>query len=169
MAVVVSPRLYEAKMGAALLVCAGSDPQRVSERLGKRHKTIGMWAHQIISLVRRWLPDRKIKLMGDTAYTVLELGVHAQGRQVMLVTTGRLDAVLHEPPPERTDRIIGRPRVVGERLPALEQVLQNPLTSWQQLTVDWYGEGKRTLEICTGTALWYRSGFAPLPIRWVLT
>jgi hypothetical protein len=67
MAVVVSPRLYEAKMGAALLVCAGSDPQRVSERLGKRHKTIGMWAHQMISLVRRWLPDRSIKLLGDTA------------------------------------------------------------------------------------------------------
>jgi len=24
-----------------------------------------MWAHQMISLVRRWLPDRPIKLMGD--------------------------------------------------------------------------------------------------------
>ncbi|GHO71975.1 hypothetical protein KSC_108670 [Ktedonobacter sp. SOSP1-52] len=35
--------------------------------------------------------------------------------------------------------------------------------------MDWYGEGKRVLEICTGTALWYRSGFAPLPIRWILT
>jgi hypothetical protein len=29
--------------------------------------------------------------------------------------------------------------------------------------------GERTLEICTGTALWYRYGYAPLPIRWVLT
>ena len=25
------------------------------------------------------------------------------------------------------------------------------------------------MEICTGTALWYRSGYDPLPIRWVLT
>jgi hypothetical protein len=40
---------------------------------------------------------------------------------------------------------------------------------WQKLTLDWYGEGERTLEVCTGTALWYRSGFDPLPIRWVLT
>ncbi len=40
---------------------------------------------------------------------------------------------------------------------------------FQKLTLDWYGEGERTLEICTGTALWYRSGFDPLPIRWVLT
>ncbi len=85
-------------MGFAFLVCARYDSQRVSERLGKRHKTIGMWAHQMISLVRRWLPDRSIKLMGDTAYSVLELGLHAQHQQVTLVTTGWLDAVLHEPP-----------------------------------------------------------------------
>ena len=40
---------------------------------------------------------------------------------------------------------------------------------WQELTVNWYGQGKRQLQICTGTALWYRSGYDPLPIRWVLT
>ena len=77
--------------------------------------------------------------------------------------------MLHEPPPERTQHTIGRPRVVGTRLPALEQVLQDPETVWQKLTLDWYGEGERTLEICTGTALWYRYGSDPLPIRWVLT
>jgi hypothetical protein len=156
-------------MGVAFPVCVGNDAQRVSERLGKRHKTIAMWAHQMISLVRRWLPDRPIKLMGDTAYSVLELGLHANVQQVTLITTGRLDAVLHEPPPERTRHTIGRPRVVGLRLPALEQVLQDPETVWQTLTVDWYGEGKRTIEMCTGTALWYRYGSDPLPIRWVLT
>ena len=69
----------------------------------------------------------------------------------------------------RTQHTIGRPRVVGQRLPSLEQVLQNTETVWQNLTLDWYGQGKRTLEICTGTALWYRYGFDPLPIRWVLT
>ena len=41
--------------------------------------------------------------------------------------------------------------------------------SGRQLTLDWYGEGERTLEMCTGTALWYRYGSDPLPIRWVLT
>jgi hypothetical protein len=150
-------------------LCVLSTTPEVSERLGKRHKTIGMWAHQMISLVRRWLPDRSIKLMGDTAYSVLELGLHANAQQVTLVTTGRLDAVLHEPPPERTRHTIGRPRVVGKRLPALEQVLQDTQTVWQQLSLSWYGEGEITLEMCTGTALWYRYGYDPLPIRWVLT
>ncbi len=95
--------------------------------------------------------------------------MHAQRQQVTLITTGRLDAVLREPPPQRTRHTIGRPRVVGQRLPSLEPVLQDPETVWQKLTLDWYGEGKQTVEICTGTALWYRYGSAPLPIRWVLT
>src|SRR5205807_1785690 len=81
----------------------------------------------------------------------------------------RLDGGVHEPATERTRHTIGRPRVVGKRLPALEQVLQDPQTVWQKLTLDWYGEGERTLEMCTGTALWYRYGSDPLPIRWVLT
>ncbi len=73
----------------------------------------------------------------------------------------RLDAVLHEPPPERRRHTIGRPRVVGKHLPTLEQVLQDPETVWQKLTLDWYGEGERTVEIGTGTALWYRLALTP--------
>jgi len=168
MAVVVTLPWTKQRWALPFLCVLATTPE-VSERLGKRHKTIAMWAQQMISLVRRWLPDRSIKLMGDTAYSVLELGLHANAQQVTLITTGRLDAVLHEPPPERTRHTIGRPRVVGKRLPALEQVLQDPQTVWQKLTLDWYGEGERTLEICTGTALWYRYGCDPLPIRWVLT
>ena len=162
--------LNEAEVGFAFFVRPCHHARRVSEQLGKRHKTVGMWAHQMISEGRAdGAPFHSIKLMGDTAYSVLELGVHANRQQVTLITTGRLDAVLHEPPPERSRHTIGRPRMVGKRLPALEQVLQDPETVWQKLTLDWYGEGERTLEMCTGTALWYRSGSDPLPIRWVLT
>ena len=168
MAVVVTLPWTKQRWALPFLCVLATTPE-VSERLGKRHKTVGMWAHQMISLVHRWLPDRSIKLMGDTAYSVLELGLHANAQQVTLITTGRLDAVLHEPPPERTRHTIGRPRVVGTRLPALEKVLQDSHTVWQKLTLDWYGEGERTLEMCTGTALWYRYGSNPLPIRWVLT
>ncbi len=150
-------------------LCVLTTTPEISARLGKRHKTVGMWAHQMISLIRRWLPDRSVKLMGDTAYSVLELGLHANQQQVTLVTPGRLDAVLHEPPAERTQHTIGRPRVVGQRLASLEHVLQDRETLWQKLTLDWYGQGERTMEICTATALWYRSGSDPLPIRWVLT
>src|SRR5437660_12905627 len=106
-------------MGVAFLVCAGHDSLPVSERLGKRHKTIGMWAHQMISLVRRWLPDRPIKLMGDTAYSVLELGLHANAQQVTLVSTGRFDAVHYEAPAGRSRHPIRQPSVRGLRRQAL--------------------------------------------------
>lgn len=160
MAVVVSLPWTKQRWALPFLCVLATTPE-TSERLGKRHKTVGMWAHQMISLVHRWLPGREVTLMGDTAYTILELGLHAKAQQVTLITTGRLDAVLHAPPPERTAQTRGRPRVIGERLPALETVLESPATIWQRLTLDWYGQGKRTLEICTGTALWYRSGYDP--------
>jgi hypothetical protein len=121
MAVVVTLPWTKQRWALPFLCVLATTPE-VSERLGKRHKTVAMWAQQMISLVRRWRTSRSIKLMGETAYSVLELGLHAQQQQVTLVTTGRLDAVLHEPPPERTPHTIGRPRVVGQRLPSLEQV-----------------------------------------------
>ncbi|HEY7419449.1 MAG TPA: transposase, partial [Ktedonobacteraceae bacterium] len=125
MAVVVTLPWTKQRWALPFLCVLATTPE-VSERLGKRHKTIGMWAYQMISLVRRWLPDRDIKLMGDTAYAILELGLHANQQQVTLVTTGRLDAVLHEPPPSHTQHTIGRPRVVGQRLPSLDKILDDP-------------------------------------------
>src|SRR6202162_1239714 len=55
-------------------LCVLATTPEVSERLGKRHKTVGMWAHQMVSLLRRWLPNVPIKIMGDTAYSIFTLG-----------------------------------------------------------------------------------------------
>src|SRR5258708_2923163 len=150
-------------------LCVLTTTPEVSAALGKRHKTVGMWARHMVKLVRRWCPTLPITRLRDTAYSILELGLECQEQQVSLLTPFHLDAVLHEPPPERDAHTIGRPRVVGSRLPSLEQILADPNTTWQRLTLEWYGQGERTLEICTGTALSYRAGFAPLPIRSVLT
>ncbi len=138
MAVVVTPPWSKQRWALPFLCVLATTPE-VSEQLGKRHKTVGMWAHQMISLVRHWLPEREISLMGDTAYSVLELGLHAQDQHVTLITPARFDSVLHAPPPERCQHTMGRPRVVGQRLASLEQVLQDPETLWQKLTLDWYG------------------------------
>ncbi len=64
---------------------------------------------------------------------------------------------------------MGRPRVVGKRLPQLSTVLDDPKTVWETLTVTWYGGTEHKLEVATGSALWYSTGTDPLPIRWVLT
>jgi DDE superfamily endonuclease len=168
MAVVVTLPWTKQRWALPFLCVLATTPE-VSEKLGKRHKTVGMRARQMVSLLRRWLPAVPLKLMGDTAYSILELGLHCAKHHVTLIAPFRLDSMIHQPPQARTKHTIGRPRVVGKRLPSLEKVLHDPQTVGQRITVDWYGEGKRALEICTGTALWYRYGSDPLPIRWVLT
>lgn len=100
MAVVVTLPWTKQRWALPFLCVLATTPE-ISARLGKRHKTVAMWAQQMVSLVRRWLPGHSIKLLGDTAYSVLELGLHANAQQVTLITTGRWDAVLHDPPPER--------------------------------------------------------------------
>jgi hypothetical protein len=86
---------------------------------------------------------------------------------ITLIAPLRLDARLFELPPT-TKAATGRPRVVGQRLSDLRNVLVDQATVWQAETVPWYGKGWKTVEVTTGTALWYSTGFTPLPLRWVL-
>jgi hypothetical protein len=86
-----------------------------------------------------------------------------------MITRFRLDAARYAPAPERKAGQKGRPRKKCSLLPILEQVLENPKTVWKRLTVlDWYGEGRREVEIVSETAVWFHNGLPPLPIRWVL-
>jgi hypothetical protein len=112
-------------------------PPEVSAQLGLRHKTLGLRARQVVSLLRRWLPGVPIKLLGDQAYSILELGLHCARRQITLMAPLRRDSVLPQPAPLRTPHTLGRPRVVGPRLPSLEHVLYDPETVWERLVLDW--------------------------------
>jgi len=167
MAVVVPVPWSPQPWALPFLVVLATTPG-VSAQLGLRHHTVGERAQQMIRLLHRWLPDRQFCVLGDMAYSCLELGVQARRCGVTLITPARLDSVLHAPPPQQRRRG-GKPQVVGTRLPALEAVLADPSTQWQQSRLPWYGQGARCVEWCTGTALWYRIGHPPLPIRWVLT
>ncbi len=142
---------------------------KVSEALKKRHKTLARLAQQMVRVVRRWLPTVPIKVIGDGAYSVIELGLTCVKQQVSLIAPLCLNARLFAPPPAPKPHHKGRPRVVGKRLPNLSVVLSNPKTQWESITVNWYGGTKRKLEVTTGTALWYSTGSDPLPVRWVLT
>ena len=81
----------------------------------------------------------------------------------------RLDARLFNAAPPRKKGAKGRPRLVGTRLPSLQQVLANPRTVWRRLKfLHWYRETNRKVEVTSGTAVWYHGGLPPWPIRWVL-
>jgi hypothetical protein len=125
-------------------------------------------ARQILLMVRRWLPDRDIVVVADNSFAVVEL-LAAVRQKVCVVTRLRLDAVLYEPAPPRQPHTIGRPPLKGPRQPKLQEVLDNPATRWRSITLPyWYGHVGRKLDIVSGTALWYRGGTPPVPLRWVL-
>jgi hypothetical protein len=92
------------------LLCTLASTADVSAQLGIRHKTVGMRTHQRGSLLRRGLPA--VPLMGDMAYSILELGLHCAKQQITLLAPFRLDSVLHQPAPARRRPTSGRPRDV---------------------------------------------------------
>jgi hypothetical protein len=141
---------------------------KVSQKLGQPHKTVAQVAGQMVQWVRRVLPGRRIKLIGDGAYSVIELGLTCLTSGLTLIAPLRLDARLFGPPPHGTSKRVGRPAVVGQRLPNLEQVTRQSSTLWHRSQVDWYDGGSKVLDWTTGTALWYSTGTIPLPIRWVV-
>ncbi len=141
---------------------------KVSQQLGQRHKTVAQVSGQMVQWVRRVLPGRRIKLIGDGAYSVIELGLTCRASGVSLIAPLRLDARLFGPPPSVTGKQVGRPALVGQRLPNLEQVARQSSTLWQRSQVDWYDGRRKVLDWTSGIALWYSTGTAPLPIRWVL-
>jgi hypothetical protein len=146
--------------------------ERYAAQRGKHHKKITDWARQMLLLVRRWWPEREIVAVADSAYASLRLLASCQRflpRPVTFITRLRLDAALYDPAPPRRAGQMGRPRLKGERLPNLSVVAEEPSTVWAPATVeDWYGSGKRTVEVASGTAVWYSTGLPAVPIRWVL-
>ena len=144
--------------------------ERYHQERSRRHKTLTDWGRQMIRQLRRWLPDRALIVVADSTYAALELLADAARlrQPVTVVTRLRLDAALYDPAPERAPGTVGRPRLKGERQPTLAQRLTDPATEWTTATVPWYGGGTATVEIATGTAVWYHAGLPPVALRWVL-
>ena len=140
---------------------------------GKRraHKKLTDGGRQMLLQVRRWQPQRKLVVVADSSFAVIELlgRVARLANPVCMITRFRLDAALYKPAPPRKPRQKGRGRKKGARLPTLEHVLRDKKTAWQRVTIrNWYGEARRTIDIVSGTAVWYHGGMAPVPVRWVL-
>src|SRR5882672_10754732 len=133
----------------------------------RAQKSLLDWARQAALQIHRWLPDRYIVLVADSAFAALEF-LAAVRKHVCVVTRLRLDANLFDFPPQRR-KGRGRPPIKGKRQKRLSAVLVDRKVSWQRHRVSlWYGRTNRIVEIATGAALWYRGGVPPVPIRWLL-
>jgi hypothetical protein len=165
------PIPWAARTWALPVLTALAPSERHDVERGRRHKTLTDWARQLLLVVRRWWPERAIVAVADSTYAALEFlaACRAWCAPVTIVTRLRLDAALYAPAPPRLVGQIGRPRLKGPRQPTLAAVAADPHTRWTEQTVaQWYGNGPRTVEITSATAVWYHSGLPPVPLRWVL-
>jgi hypothetical protein len=142
--------------------------ERFYQTRGRTHVPLLARAEQVVRVLRRWIPTREIVIAADNTYAAIEWLASVRPL-VHVVTRLRLDAALYEPAPTRRPGQTGRPRKKGARLPTLEALLEKTRLRWATVTIeDWYGEGPRTIQIRSGTAVWYHSGKPVVPIRWVL-
>jgi len=145
--------------------------ERYYEKKRRAHKKLTDWARQGVLQLRRWLAGRALVIVADSSFAVLSLlgRVQQLAHPVCMIVRFRLDAALYEPAPPRLPHQKGRPRLKGKRLPTLAQVAANVKTRWQRVTIpQWYGEGRRAVDLVSGTAVWWHSGQPVVPIRWVL-
>jgi hypothetical protein len=142
--------------------------ERYAEQRGIRHKSITEWGRQLTKQVRRWVAERRIILVCDSTYATYEFVAGVRG-YVTLITQVRLDGGLYAPPPVPPPGKRGRKRIVGERLPSLQQRLSDPDTEWQTIRLrSWYGRTQKVVEVISFTAIWYYKGKPPAPGRFVL-
>lgn len=131
-------------------------------------KTLTDHARQAVLQLARWLPGRQIVVVADSGFAVIDLLAAVRAR-VAVVTRLRLDAALFDPVPAPRPGLVGRPRKKGARQPTLAARAADAATAWTRVVVSqWYGQTERTVEIASGTAVWYHVGKAPVPLRWVL-
>jgi DDE superfamily endonuclease len=145
--------------------------ERYHQGCRRSRKKLTDWAHQVLRQVRRWVPRRELIVVADSSFAVLTLldDLRHLAQPITMITRLRLDAALYEPAPVRALGQTGRPRLKGNRLPTLQQLLLDAATSWISVTVcGWYREPQRTVDVVSATAVWYHTGMPPVPIRWVV-
>jgi hypothetical protein len=167
----LAPIPWASRVWALPFLSALSYSERYANEHGKRHKPLTEWAWQLLLLVRRWHPERKIVAVADRTYASLKLLDRCRrlSEPITFITRLRLDAALYEPAPPRRPGQMGRPRLKGEPLPNLSLLAGDPATEWTLITLaNWYGKEKRSVEVVSATAIWYSTGLPAVPLRWVL-
>ena len=145
--------------------------ERYSKEQGRQHKSLAVWAGQMMLQVRRWLPERSLVLVADSGYAVLTLldRLATLKNPITVITRHRLDAALYEATPPRKEKQVGRPLKKGKRLPTLASLLEDKATLWTTLEVPrFYSQGRRSVQVVSVCCVWYHSGMPPVPIRYVL-
>lgn len=162
------PLPWSSRLWALPFLTLLAPSQAANEKANKRHLTTVDWAGRMVRLVSRWLA-RPWVLIGDGTYACIHFAQACQRQGVTLIARLRLDAALYDFPGPVPAGRRGRKPKKGKRQPSLKARANQPgAPGWTLSEARWYGGERKRLWLLTGVSLWYRSGLAPVPIRWVL-
>ena len=130
------------------------------------HKTSIDKAMQMVSMISRLLKRNWI-FLGDGGFACLKLANKCINNKVALISRLRLDACLYLEPNNPSGKK-GRKSVKGKKIETLKSQIANNNIKWQEVRIAWYGRVLKTVQLATGVSLWYKSGEAPVNMRWVL-
>lgn len=146
--------------------------ERFYQSQGKRAKTLGDWAGQIITWLSRKtrLLNRPIYLTGDGSFAVYELFMHAKDLNVGMIARMKLNSRLFHLPPRKWPKSKPGPRpLVGKRLLSMEKRLTDKRIKWTKVIFShWYGKRSKEMLISSGVAIWHKSNKIMVRLRWVL-
>lgn len=136
----------------------------------RRHKTPSELMRQLLLVLTHWFPERRFVFAGDGGYgthALARFAARRHRRNLTLVSLFYANAALHDPPPV----VVGkkpshRPRKKGDKRPTPAAVVA-ATESRQRLEVSWYGGGRRTVEVVSGTGHWHKSGEGLVEVLWV--
>jgi hypothetical protein len=90
----LTPLPWAARSWALPFLTCLAPRERYRQKHRKRHQPVLAWARQMVFQTQRWLPHRRLVVVGDSAFSALEW-LHALGRQRIIVGTRlRLEAAL---------------------------------------------------------------------------
>ncbi len=119
------------------------------------YRTRPQLASEMIALLASWLPDRTIRVVGDSEYAGKSISrnlpdcVHLTSRMVM-------NAALYDQPSKRRKGELGAPRKKGKRLASPVELAKSEKVRWTKTRAMLYGRRVRVwYKSCT--ALWYNS------------
>jgi hypothetical protein len=139
-----------------------------SKSAPRRHKTSVDWVRQMVTHVRRWLPDRHLVLVVDGGFAAVALALACAKNRVVMVSCLRWDAALYHQPGSQPPGKCGPKPTKGTRQRRLQGWAERSDTPWEGVEVDWYGGQRKQLWVFSHTALWYTPRFPPVAIRYGL-
>ena len=127
--------------------------KQTGQATAKQYRTRPELALQMIQIVASWIPQRTLRVLGDSEYAGQSIRRHLP-TNAKLISRMNMKAALYEPAGKVGKR--GRRCKKGDRLPSPLQMAQDKRAKWIRATVSLYG---KQVKLCYQTidALWYPS------------